>query len=316
MIELPINIGYIKCTMPPNSNSSPKSIAPSIFQFLDYRQFLKVMCDWKKANTRSFSQRKFIQDAGLPESSSSFLPSVIKGRRNLSQKQRVNFGLALGLKDKDYGYWDILVQFNQAKGMVDKNFFFEQLQKFHLSRAHILSEPQLRYYSKWYYSALWNYLALHPNQNHPAIIAKNFFPAITAQEVKDAIDLLLEIGLIFRTANGYQTAKPHVSSAKDVKSTLVKQHIKDFTQLSIDVLPKIPASHRQYNALIFGIDEKGFLAIKERIRSFQEELRGIIDQTQKGDRVYTLTMQLFPNTILPENSLDLIAESATTKNAR
>lgn len=281
------------------TESFKKSEKPNIFQYLDFRKFLKDAYDWKKQNHKGYSQRTFISDAGLPESCSSLLPAIINGRRNLSQNQRVKFGLALGLKEKNYDYWDTLVQFNQAKGMVEKNFFFEQLQKFHRSKARIISQTQMRFYSKWYYNAIWNYFGLYPNQNHPGVIAASLFPKISIPQVKEAIDLLLELNLIRRTANGYRVEEMHLSTENDVKSLVARQYIEELTKMSLEMLSQVPSTNRQYNALMFGVNETGFLAIKDRIRSFQEELREIIDQNKDGDRIYTLTMQLFPNSTFP-----------------
>ena len=71
--------------------------------------------------------------------------------------------------------------------------------------------------------------------------------------------------------------------------------------LSMEVLETVPPESRQYNALMFSISAEGFQAVKDRIRSFQEELREIIDRDGKEDRIYTLTMQLFPNSKPPED---------------
>src|SRR5690606_31088132 len=108
---------------------------PNIFQYLDYRLYPEDYCQWRRANDPSFAR-----DAGLPASSSSLLPAVIKGRRSLSQNLRVKFSRAMGLPEREAQYFETLVQFNQAKGMTEKNHFFARLSTFHNSRARVLSE--------------------------------------------------------------------------------------------------------------------------------------------------------------------------------
>src|SRR5258706_5972124 len=102
-------------------------IAPQILQYLDYRDFLRDYYAHRKVVDGDFSQRNFAREAGLPASCSSLLPAVIKGRRQLSQNLRIKFGKAMRLGEREYRYFDLLVQFNQAKGMTEKNFFFGQL---------------------------------------------------------------------------------------------------------------------------------------------------------------------------------------------
>jgi uncharacterized protein (TIGR02147 family) len=76
---------------------------------------------------------------------------------------------------------------------------------------------------------------------------------------------------------------------------VASQYNQELMEMARDALGTVPAASRQYNSLMFSISEKGFQSIKERIRSFQEELRDIIERDQQEDRIYTLSMQLFPN---------------------
>jgi uncharacterized protein (TIGR02147 family) len=269
--------------------------APQILQYLDYRDFIRDHCAFRKEEDPDFSQRNFAREAGLPLSSSSLLPAIMKGRRNLSASLRIKFGKAMGLGEREYRYFDLLVQFNQAKSMTEKNHFFELLSKFRSSRAHIVGETQYRYFSKWYYSAVWNYFGIEQKQKHPGIIAAGIFPPITPSQAEESIRLLLELGLIKRTASGYTVTDKHIYTEKNVQALAAKQHIQELTGLAMQVFDTVPADRRQYNALMFSISKEGFQAVKDRIRSFQEELREIIDRDGKEDRIYTLTMQLFPN---------------------
>ncbi|MDB5049139.1 MAG: hypothetical protein JWO30_2210 [Fibrobacteres bacterium] len=273
---------------------------PQILQYLDYREYLRDYYAQRKSVEGDFSQRTFAKEAGLPPSCSSLLPAIIKGRRQLSQNLRIKFGKAMKLGEREYRYFDLLVQFNQAKGMTEKNHFFAQLTKFRSSRAQIVGETQYRFFSKWYYSAVWNYFGIDQKQRHPAAIAANILPPITPTQAEEAIKLLLELGLIKKTASGYAVAERHIYTEKNVQAMAARQHIQELGGMAMQVFQTLPAEQRQYNALMFSISKDGFQSIKDRIRSFQEELREIIDRDSKEDRVYTLTMQLFPNSKAPE----------------
>ncbi|MBD3319960.1 MAG: TIGR02147 family protein [Chitinivibrionales bacterium] len=85
----------------------------SVFEFIDYRQFLNHYYYVKKAETRYFSFRYFANKAGI--NSSSFLKHVIDGRRNLTPVACVQFCAALGLDGKQATYFRHLVMFNQAR---------------------------------------------------------------------------------------------------------------------------------------------------------------------------------------------------------
>lgn len=272
---------------------------PQIQKYLDFREYLQDWLEWRRAQNPDFSQRVFAKEAGLPLSSSSLLPAVLKGRRNLSQNLRVQFAMALKLGERDARYFDLLVQFNQAKGMEEKNHFFGQLSKFRASRAQILQESQMEFFSKWTYSAVRNYFGMDSKQGNPSVIGAKLLPKVPAAEVQEAIRLLTDLGLIKKTANGYTVTDKHVFTSKDVQAKSARGHIKELTRMSMEVLDEIPPEARQYNALMFTISPEGFVTVKDRIRSFLEELREIIDRDQKEDRIYTLTLQLFPNSQRP-----------------
>jgi uncharacterized protein (TIGR02147 family) len=273
---------------------------PNLLQYLDYRAFLADYTQWRRESDPAFSQRTFAKEAGLPASSSSLLPAIIKGRRSLSQNLRVKFAKALNLPEREGLYFDLLVQFNQAKGMTEKNFFFSQLSKFRTSRAHIMSENQFEFFSKWYYGAVRNFFSMETRERSPVVIANRLFPAVSPEQVEDAIRLLLELDLIKRTANGYTVTDRHISTPKDVQARAARENLLELTRMSMELLEKTPPELRQYNALMFTVSAEGFATVKERVRSFLEELREILDRDQNEDRIYSLTLQLFPNSRLPE----------------
>jgi uncharacterized protein (TIGR02147 family) len=268
---------------------------PRILHYLDYRDFIRDHYAWRKQLDPGFSQRTFAREAELPATCSSLLPGVVKGRRNLSPNLRIKFGKALGLSERDYRYFDLLVQFNQAKGMIEKNHFFAQLSKFRSSRARIVGEAQYRYYTKWHHSAVWTYFTLDQKQRHPGLIGGRLFPAISPAQAEESIRLLLTLGLIKKTASGYAVTDKHLYTEKDLKAMATRQHLHDLAGLAMGALDNVPPDRRQFNALMFSVSEAGFRAVKDRIGSFQEELREIIDRDSGEDRIYTLTMQLFPN---------------------
>ncbi|MEO7426189.1 MAG: TIGR02147 family protein [Fibrobacteria bacterium] len=278
----------------PRPASGP-GVPPRILHYLDFRDFIRDHCAWRKRLEPAFSQRVFAREADLPPSCSSLLPGVVNARRNLSANLRIKFGKALGLSEKDYRYFDLLVQFNQAKGMIEKNHFFAQLSRFRDSRARIVGEAQYRYYTKWHHSAVWTYFTLDQKQRHAGLIGARLFPAATAAQVEESIHLLLTLGLIKKTASGYTVTDKHLTTEKDLKAMATRQYLHDLTGLAMGALDTVPAEHRQFSALMFSVSETGFRTLKDRIGSFQEELREIVDKDSGEDRIYTLTMQLFPN---------------------
>src|SRR5262245_51414124 len=98
---------------------------PHIFDYLDYRLYLKALLGFKKAENLSFSYRAFSRLAVLK--SSNFLKLVIDGKRNLTLQTIHRFAKAFGMSKADADFFENLVLFNQAQSVEEKNRFYERI---------------------------------------------------------------------------------------------------------------------------------------------------------------------------------------------
>ncbi len=269
---------------------------PNIFLYLNYREFIKDFCRHQKSLSRSFSLRVFSGKISPTLFTSGLLYAILKGKRNMSSALRPKFVRAMQLKPRENQYFDFLVQFNQAKDMEGKNHYFLQLSQFRGSRAKILSESQYKFFANWYYPVIWNYFELNQTESNPCEIAKFIQPSCTIAQVEEAIQLLLNLKLIKKMANGYAVTDKHIATEPEFRGFAAKHYNLQFIQMAGTMLDTVPPAFRQYNTLVFSTSKKGFEAMKDRIVSFQEELKEIIDQDRETDRIYTLSMQLYPNT--------------------
>lgn len=271
--------------------------APRIFTYLDYRSFLEDFFAYRKTRDAEFSLRAFARLPGLALSSSSFISAVIKGRKNLSQGLRLRFGRAMELGPAEMEYFELLVQHNQAGSADDKGHFLDKLARFHGSRARVLNEGQVRFYSRWYYSVVWHYFGLRQDNISPARIAKSIFPPITPQQAEEAIRVLLELKLIRKLANGYAVADRHLAAGKGLRGSAAREHHKEFLRLALDGIDAAPARDRRFDLTSFSISERGRERVMERIDALRAEVRELAERDQRGEgggRVYALTLQLFP----------------------
>lgn len=268
--------------------------APALLDYLDYRVYLTEWMAYQKANRTGFSLRSFTTKVGL--ASASFLSAVLKGKKNLSDDVRLRLATALALPADLEPYFHWLVQFNQAKDMDGKNYCFRQLQKFRGSKARLVGEGQYKFYSKWYYAAVWNYFGLGTKERDFAKIAEALIPEISKEQVEESVQVLLDCGLLRKLANNtFETVETHLTTPSEVANLSIRNHILDLNQLASEQLDRVAPKDRQYNTLMFQVSGKGFETIKDRIRQFQEELRDILDHDKGEDRIYTLSMSLFPN---------------------
>jgi uncharacterized protein (TIGR02147 family) len=285
---------------PMHTGTEEAKARPVLLDYLDYRLYMRDYVAWQKEKDKAFSFRVFALRSGIPASSASFICRVISGSRTLTTERRLEIAKGMGLSGDGSRYFNALVQFNQAKSMETKNHFFLELSKYRGSRTKVIGADQFQFYNHWLNQALWAYFGMERNRKNPAAIAQRIRPAVDETQIRSAIELLLRLKLIKKLANGYAPTDTQISTPKEFRDLAAKRQLREMINLSLEALDKVPAKHREYNSLTMYMSRQGFEAIKERIGSFREELRVLLESDRDEDRVYTLTMQLFPNTVIDD----------------
>src|SRR5689334_15492685 len=90
----------------------------SVFQFADFRAYLRDYYANRKAHDAGFSHRAFARSAGF--SSPNFLKLVMEGERNLGPKSIAPFARACGLTGEAADYFAELVAFNEARSREER----------------------------------------------------------------------------------------------------------------------------------------------------------------------------------------------------
>lgn len=273
---------------------------PSVFDYLDYRRYLADCLTARRLADPGFSLRAFALKAGLPLSNSSFFSKVITGKRNLTLDLQFRIGKALKLGASEIKYFGILVQFNQSKDSEGKQHLYSELARYAKSKARIIGMEGYEYYSHWQNSTVRAFFGIDQKENNPAAIGRKVFPQVPTREVEDAIELLLRLGMISRTANGFALRDPNIAVERENKDFVGKLRIQEMLKLSQDVFNHVPPGDREYSAMTVYISKQGYQALKEKIRAFREEVKALVGADTGEDRIYTLGMQFFPNNQIPE----------------
>lgn len=281
-------MGYIKAGM--------SEERPIIFNYMDFKEYLKAYFEFCKFADPGFSMRTFLGKISHSMASSGILSAVIAGKRSLSSDFRIKLTKTMNLKEKESRYFQLLVQFNQSKSMDERNQLFRELARFRESKAKRVSQGQYGFYSKWYYLVVWCYFGMVRDQRNPNEIARRIWPSLTPGQVEESVRMLLQLGLLRRTANGYEPTESHVTTDREVQDLVANHHHKEFINMSARMLDEVPPEHRQYNTLVFSVSKRAFEAVKERIDAFQEELREILSHDKHEELIYALNMQLYPHT--------------------
>jgi uncharacterized protein (TIGR02147 family) len=268
---------------------------PTVFDYLDYRGFLRDHYLFYKGRGRGFSYRSFSRRAGLR--SPNYLKLVIDGERSLSSEMAGRFASACGLEGESATYFLDLVAFNQAATSVDRNAAYERLGTFKRYRqAHRLEMAQAAYHSTWYVPAIRELAAREDFEADPAWVAARMRPPISAADAKRALDTLFELGLLVKERGRVRQGEPLVTTG----SQTIWLHIGNYHRVMMEraaaSIDELTAAQRDISSLTLCLGDDGLRRLKERIARFRRELLELSELEKDPREVYQVNFQLFPLT--------------------
>jgi uncharacterized protein (TIGR02147 family) len=267
---------------------------PSVFEYTDYRQFLKDHYEARKAQDKKYSFRFFARRAGL--SSSNFLKLVMDGKRNLGATTISKFVKALKLEPEEAGFFADLVAFDQAETLAERNRAFERVaanRRFRKARR--LEGPLFRYLTRWYYPAVRELAGRADFKEDPSWIAKQLTPKITVTQARSALRTLQELGLLVADESGRLVrGETSLTTGHEVRSVVIPAYHRQMIERAADALEAVSPDERDVSALTVCIKASSLGELKHKIHRFREEMLDRCDREDDPEQVYQLCIQLFP----------------------
>lgn len=265
----------------------------SLFEYHDYRKFLRDYYEMKKAKDKKFSFRFFSRLAGF--SSSGAVLKVMNGTTNLSPGGAAKISAALKFNREEFDFFVNLVGFNQATSPTEKQKFAEALLKSRTYRKiHPLTEMQYSYFSKWYYPVVRELVLREDFKEDPRWIAEQLQPALTEAEAAEALDKLIKLGVLKRDRKSLVQDTEHVTSGDEVSFTGAVECHRQFLARASESIDSVPRELRDLSTMTIGVSQKGVEKIKQKVQEFRKEIMSLASETSPVETVYLMNIQLFP----------------------
>ena len=275
----------------------PKKQGPVIFQYSDYRKYLKDLFEFRRKLNRQFTHRFFSKKAGF--GSPSILKEVADGKKNLTDQSARQFAVGFDLNKAETEFFLHLVLFNQAGSEGEKNKAYQLLSKFQQVRhGRVLTASQYRYYSDWFNGAIRELAGLPGFKEDPEWIAGRLTPSITPAEAKRSVELLVELGLLIRQADGtLKQESPKLEVDPDVTTLSIRNFNRSMIELGKEAIERFPQGEREVSGLTLGVSKECAREIKEMVREFKKKILDVaVADVRPAEGVHQLNFQFFPLT--------------------
>lgn len=270
----------------------------NIFDYIDYRQYLKDAYDERRKESAKFSYRFIAGKVGF--SSPGFFANVLSGKKDISLKLVLKFAELFRLGRKEKEYFENLVLFNKATGASEKKEYLDRLLAMRGSRVKKVEAHQWEYFQKWHHTAVRELIALKPFKGDYRALAGMTNPPITVQEARTSIELLERLGLIRKAPDGaYERTDAAISAGDAVSQALISAYQVEAMELAKYAMDHLPSGTRNFSTLTMSVSGPTYEAMLEELRSFRRRLLEMAQDSDDVDRVYQMNFHVFPITALP-----------------
>ncbi len=267
----------------------------NIFEYQDYRSYLRDYYSVQKASKRNFSYRSFSEKAGI--SAPSFLFYVISGKRNLTQSTILKICQAIGFTRDEADYFESLVFFNQATSIKEKTHYYSKIVEIRKPiDIAIVEKNRYEFYSKWYHSVIREVVTFFDFSNDFDRLGACLIPPITGKQARESVRLLEKLGFIEPDKQGsyHQTQNLLQTRTGAVDAFVIEKFQIEMLEMAIKAYGSIPVNRRMMTSTTFSISRQTFELFKMRIRELQQQLMEMARMDDSPEQVYQLTMNIFP----------------------
>jgi uncharacterized protein (TIGR02147 family) len=266
-----------------------------IYEYSDYRQFIKDYYERHKAVNPAFSYRYLAEKAGI--NSAPFFKFVLEGKRNLTKSTLLKTCVALSLKDKEAEYFENLVFFNQAKTVKEKTQFFDRLIALQKARNILrIRQDQYAYFGEWHHCIIRELAAMTDFKEDYATLGKMLKPSISAEKAGDSVKLLLEMGFLRKENGRYFQSEPLLSTGFGIQSYQIIRHQIKMLEMAIEAFERCAPEDRIASSTTMSMSRKTFEKLIGKMRDFRTHVMEVARQDEGPEAVYQMTMNLFSMT--------------------
>ena len=274
--------------------------APDVFAYLDVCSYLRDVYTHNKARKRGFSYRSFSRRAGLR--TPNHLKRIIDGDRTLTPEMAVRYATALGLKGDTASYFCDLAAFGRASSHEERNSVYERLRGYRsYKRAHRLELVHAQYCSTWYIPVIREMVLRRDFRDDPAWVAEQLIPPIRPSEAEEALNILVDLGMLLRTEDGIEQSDRVVTTGPETRGLHIRNYHQQMMVRAVQSMDLVPAAERDISSLTLCVGEGKLAEVKDRIQRFRQELIALVTADDGGGQVLQLNIQLFPMSQPPKD---------------
>ena len=276
------------------ATTPPKTVL--VFDFLDFRQFLKQAYIDQKKKSAKFSHRYVAEKVGV--ASPSWFNDILKGRTRLHRLYVPALAKLFQLNPRESDYLELLLQYSEEPSLEGKNRLVNKMLQYRELNLEVQGEDKFLFYSQWHHAILRELLYIHSGDLE--LLAEAFDPPLTVEIVRDSLNLMERLGIVEKNLHGgYHPTSRNIVKDKRWGAHFALNHFQNSLALAQQRLTQLPKEQRDFSSVTFSLSAKGFETAQQVLAECREKLLKVAESDSMPEKVYQCNIQLFPATKIP-----------------
>jgi len=270
----------------------------SVLKYTDYREFLRDHATHKRRKNPRWSIGLWARKLKLGSTTS--LNMILNGQRHPGDTISERLVDYFGFEPRERDYFLDLIEFAKVKKTGTnrtrlKHLLADDLKKLASGKApKKLNQKTFLAISHWYCYAIRQMTLLKDFDGTPAAIAKRLQFPVTESELTNAIDTLLDVGLLKKSANGkIKRVSKFVKTDDDIASEGLKRFHEAMIANAAKSIRQFDVNDREISGLTLAVRREQMPEAKRLIRRFIQDFESL-GQAEDADQVCQLNIQFFP----------------------
>ncbi len=271
-----------------------RSDRTDIFDYLDYRSFLRAAIAVEKAAGRLSGQRDVAACLGLK--SPGHISWILQGKRNLMPHLLPAVARMLRLSEDESAYLALLVAHDDTKIPDERRLLMARIARLQAARTRHLTSGKVSYWSSWRNAVVREMVAISSFRREDAgRLGQLLEPPASPEEAHEALDLLEDLELIGRDGSGtYHRTESIVTAGENWSQEAVRDFQDSILELMRRALRQIPREERDISTVTFSVSPERLRRIRTRIREMRQEILTLVRTDPEPSAVYHLAVGFFP----------------------
>jgi uncharacterized protein (TIGR02147 family) len=264
-----------------------------IFDYVDYRLYLRDYFEERKSSDRRYSYRELAEAMQIDTSN---VHKILNGKAHLPARCHSYAIAYFRFVGRSAEYFILLVTYARERRNSIRNEILEKAMALREIACRQIDESHLeQYFRDWWVVAVRSLLEVVDGRAVAGELSKRLVPHVNEWDVSKALEVLLALGMVRKASSGrLLPTAAHVTASGEIKTRAVRHYQEDILALASESVKRFEPHERDISTITMSVDAGAVARIRDVLKECRRQIQIEVDEAKRPDRVMQLCMAYFP----------------------